>query len=185
MPGWVPGRGGLAQHWLHVSLGDDVVSVRFKAVSAYATEPSVMGQPFFLGCAARLPVTALPRVVGLAEARILPAMAPGRSRQGTHAYAQVPEQSVIVGRSTELATLRELLAEAIGGSGSVALIGGEADIGKTALAHVLCTEAEARDVVVLVGRASDLGEMPPYGIWLDMLARLPNRAQLPPRRVLE
>jgi DNA-binding CsgD family transcriptional regulator/RecA/RadA recombinase len=92
----------------------------------------------------------------------------------------VPERSMLIERSVELATLREKLADVAGGSGSVVLIAGEAGIGKTALAHALCAEARARDVMALVGRAADLSQMPPYGVWLDLFAHLDSTEDSPP-----
>ena len=49
------------------------------------------------------------------------------------------------------------------------LIGGEAGIGKTALAETVCRDAETRGTLVLVGRCYDLTETPPYGPWVDLL----------------
>jgi predicted ATPase len=77
----------------------------------------------------------------------------------------------LVGRDRELALLRQQLAAAIGGQGSLVLIGGEAGIGKSALAEALCREAEALDALVLVGRCYDLTETPPYGPWVELFRR--------------
>ena len=55
------------------------------------------------------------------------------------------------------------LAAALAGQGSLVLIGGEAGIGKTALAEALCREAAEQGALVLVGRCYDLTETPPYG----------------------
>ena len=87
-------------------------------------------------------------------------------------------------------TLRDALAAALAGRGSLVLIGGEAGIGKTALAEVLLAEAAERGTLVLVGRCYDLSETPPYGPWAEALARtLPAEdllalpaAVLPPER---
>ena len=50
----------------------------------------------------------------------------------------------LVGRARELAALREQLDAALAGHGGLVLIGGEAGIGKTALAEALCREAAER-----------------------------------------
>src|SRR5262245_12227662 len=81
--------------------------------------------------------------------------------------------SILVGRAREQTLLREHLAEALAGRGGLVLIGGEAGIGKSALAEALATEAAARGARVLVGRCYDLIEMPPYGPWTDLLDRGP------------
>ena len=76
---------------------------------------------------------------------------------------------ILVGRERELATLSEHLDAALVGRGSLVLIGGEAGIGKTALAETVCRDAETRGTLVLVGRCYDLTETPPYGPWVDLL----------------
>ena len=50
----------------------------------------------------------------------------------------------LVGRDRELGILRDHLDAALAGHGSLVLIGGEAGIGKTALAEALCREASDR-----------------------------------------
>ncbi len=86
----------------------------------------------------------------------------------------------LVGRERELVALRERLAGVLAGYGSLALIGGEAGIGKTALAETLCREAEEQGALVLVGRCFDLTETPPYGPWVDLFARYGPNETLPP-----
>jgi len=76
---------------------------------------------------------------------------------------------ILVGRERELAILREHLDATLVGRGSLLLIGGEAGIGKTALAETVCRDAEKRGTLVLVGRCYDLTETPPYGPWVDLL----------------
>lgn len=85
---------------------------------------------------------------------------------GTRFTARAP----LVGREREQALLRDHLAEALGGHGSLVLIAGEAGIGKTTLAEGLCQEASAHDAVVLIGRCYDLTETPPYGPWVELFA---------------
>ncbi|HEX5502466.1 MAG TPA: AAA family ATPase, partial [Thermomicrobiales bacterium] len=79
----------------------------------------------------------------------------------------------LVGRAREQALLAACFAAALAGRGGLALLGGEAGIGKTALARALGREAEARGARVLAGRCYDLSETPPYGPWAEILAGLP------------
>ncbi len=63
--------------------------------------------------------------------------------------------------------LREHLIAACAGNGGLVLVGGEAGIGKTALAESLCTDAQQHGAFVLVGHCYDLSETPPYGPWTE------------------
>src|SRR4051794_5480766 len=85
----------------------------------------------------------------------------------------------LVGRERELAILRERLCAAFAGRGTLILIGGEAGIGKTALAEALLVDAQHRGALTLVGRCYDLTETPPYGPWVEIFARYPQSADLP------
>jgi predicted ATPase len=51
-----------------------------------------------------------------------------------------------VGRTTELARLRQLLARVAGGEPLLALLGGEAGVGKTRLAEQLAAAAQEQGV---------------------------------------
>ena len=90
--------------------------------------------------------------------------------------AYLPQPPLLVGRERELATLRDAFASAMAGRGALVLIGGEAGIGKTALAEALLAEATAHGALALVGRCYDLSETPPYGPWAEALARAPRDA---------
>ena len=79
--------------------------------------------------------------------------------------------AALAGREREQAALRDALAAALAGHGSLALVGGEAGIGKTALAEATLAEAAAQGALVLVGRCYDLSETPPYGPWAEALER--------------
>src|SRR5947209_6051401 len=79
--------------------------------------------------------------------------------------------SLLVGRAREQALLRERLAAACACNGSLVLIGGEAGIGKTALAEAMCRDAIAQGARVLVGRCFDLAETPAYGPWRYLFER--------------
>ena len=87
--------------------------------------------------------------------------------------------SPLVGREREQSLLRTALTAALAGHGSLVLIGGEAGIGKTALAEVLCHEAAQQGAFVLVGRCYDLTDTSPYGPWVDLFLRLPSSPDLP------
>jgi DNA-binding CsgD family transcriptional regulator/tetratricopeptide (TPR) repeat protein len=63
-----------------------------------------------------------------------------------------------VGRTNELARLRQLLARAADGQPLVAVIGGEAGVGKTRLAEELAATANEQGVRVLRGGCVPLGE---------------------------
>ena len=65
-----------------------------------------------------------------------------------HVAGQAPGTASppLVGREREQTTLRAALAAALSGRGSLALIGGEAGIGKTTIAEALC--AEGNKVVI-------------------------------------
>jgi DNA-binding CsgD family transcriptional regulator len=90
--------------------------------------------------------------------------------------------ATLFGRERELSELRVHLAAALAGSGSLVLIGGEAGIGKTALADMLCREAEARGALVVTGRCFDMTQTPPYGPWISLFEQYlrTKRATPPP-----
>jgi DNA-binding CsgD family transcriptional regulator len=86
---------------------------------------------------------------------------------------------VLVGRTEVQATLRRNLAVALGGDGQVCLLGGEAGIGKTALARDLSHVAGQQGARVLTGSCYDLGNTPPYGLWLDLFDACQRDPTLP------
>ena len=88
----------------------------------------------------------------------------------------------LVGRDREQALLRHRLAAALAGRGGLVLVGGEAGIGKTALARTLAREAAERGALALTGHCYDLAETPPYGPWIELLEQVPatpDRSPLP------
>src|SRR4051794_14956000 len=85
----------------------------------------------------------------------------------------------LVGREREQQRLSALLISAINGHGHVALIAGEAGIGKSALVRLLTTEANQCGVRILTGHCYDLSVTPPYGPWRELLSRLPSDDDLP------
>jgi predicted ATPase len=102
----------------------------------------------------------------------------GRCATSTPAdHVAVP---LLAGRERELRVLRDHLAASVAGRGSLMLIGGEAGIGKTALAETICREAAAAGALALTGHCYDLTETPPYGPWTDLFARYRPTDDLPP-----
>src|SRR4051812_2492105 len=85
----------------------------------------------------------------------------------------------LVGRTRELGMLRDRLDAAFTALGGLVLIGGEAGIGKSALAETLLLEARDRGASALVGRCYDLSDTPPYGPWIELLTS-PRGVDLPP-----
>ncbi|NUP78328.1 MAG: AAA family ATPase, partial [Nonomuraea sp.] len=69
---------------------------------------------------------------------------------------------LLVGRSAELSRLVRVLESAAQGTAGVALVGGDAGIGKTRLAGELVAEARERGFHVLVGQCAELGDALPY-----------------------
>ena len=96
-------------------------------------------------------------------------------------YAPLPASPPsLIGRDRELAVLRERFAAVRAGQGSLVLIGGEAGVGKTALAESLAYEAATWGALVLTGRCYDLMETPPYGPWTEIRDHAPVIPDLPP-----
>ncbi len=95
-------------------------------------------------------------------------------------HAFVPASATLVGRDRELAILISHLDAAVIGHGGLVLIGGEAGIGKTALAEGICRNAFGQGARVLVGRCYDLSETPPYGPWVQLFARYQQADSGPP-----
>ena len=80
---------------------------------------------------------------------------------------------LFVGRERELARLSEALAESRAGRGSIAVLTGEAGIGKTRTAEELAERAEKQGALVLRGRCYEGEQIPPYGPWRAALRGLP------------
>lgn len=75
----------------------------------------------------------------------------------------------IVGRDGELEQLRHALKRASQGEGAVALIQGDAGVGKSRLVEALLAEAVNADGHVLLGRAHESEQVLPFGPWVDAL----------------
>jgi len=87
----------------------------------------------------------------------------------TQSVTQLSARPALYGRDTEIAHLRESLADAIAGQGRLVLVGGEAGIGKTALVEALADHARESGTLVLFGACYELALTPPYGSWSELL----------------
>lgn len=85
--------------------------------------------------------------------------------------------SQMIGRKEELDALIRALERARDGRGSVALIGGEAGIGKTTLAGELRAAADARGIETLWGRTPEAAWAGPFAPWIEALDGLDGRAE--------
>lgn len=78
-------------------------------------------------------------------------------------------RGLFVGRADEMSRLRAALEEALAGRASLALIAGEAGIGKTRLAQEICTYARLRGALTLFGRCYEGGAAPAFWPFAQIL----------------
>ncbi|WP_281217617.1 helix-turn-helix transcriptional regulator [Microtetraspora fusca] len=81
-------------------------------------------------------------------------------------------RTALMGRSGELGRLLSVLDAAEGGLAGVALVGGDAGIGKTRLVNEVRDLAEERGFTVLAGQCAELGDALPYLPLVDALRGL-------------
>jgi len=86
----------------------------------------------------------------------------------------------LVGRDRELAELERAWHAVGAGSGTVAIVKGEAGIGKTRLATELRTRAGASGAQTAVCAALDLGGTAPLSLWAELIRELVGRMDAPP-----
>jgi class 3 adenylate cyclase/tetratricopeptide (TPR) repeat protein len=84
------------------------------------------------------------------------------ARRASEEQAASPGTVPLVAREAERALLREALARAREGAGSVVLLSGEPGIGKTRLATELMAEANAGGVAAALGRCYEMEGTPPF-----------------------
>jgi tetratricopeptide (TPR) repeat protein len=97
--------------------------------------------------------------------RLASASQTGVAPPGREAAPRIP----LIGRDHERAELVRLLNGALGGHGSLVLIGGEAGVGKTHLTRAILAEAEGRGCLTLRGHCSEMDGAPPYVPFIEML----------------
>ena len=82
----------------------------------------------------------------------------------------------MVGRARELGRLLALLDSVAGGEAAVALVSGDAGVGKTRLVTELAGQAAQRGFTVLAGRCAELGDSVPYLPLADALRSVTGSA---------
>ncbi|MFL5841964.1 MAG: BTAD domain-containing putative transcriptional regulator [Thermoleophilaceae bacterium] len=98
--------------------------------------------------------------------------APQTENKRRHRRAATAPGGLLVGYENELAGLEDLLERALVGQGRVALVSGEAGVGKTRLADELTRVAQARGAQVLWARCWDGGGAPAFWPWMQILRGL-------------
>ena len=108
------------------------------------------------------------------------AAAPERADREAPAVRTSADGPPLVGRDRDLAELTALWETVRGGAGGVAIIGGEAGIGKTRLALELVALARAGNARTARCTAAALGSAPPFALWVELLAGLARELEPPP-----
>jgi eukaryotic-like serine/threonine-protein kinase len=85
----------------------------------------------------------------------------------------------MVGRLVESEDLVSLLDDAVGGMGGVAMLAGDAGIGKTTLARRLSTLSEQRGIPAVWGVGAGAEAAPPYWHWIQVVRALAGRREGP------
>ena len=90
----------------------------------------------------------------------------------------------LIGRDQVLAVLRASFDQAAAGRGHLVLIGGEAGIGKTAVAGAVADWAAARGALVLPGRCSETEGAPAFWPWAQVVRAAADAGARPPEAVV-
>jgi len=89
---------------------------------------------------------------------------PPAPRRSSRLDPAVASATLLRGRGPELEALNEVLDRVAAGQPAMALIEGEAGIGKTRLLQCVLEDALARDMQVARGRAEELEQNRPFGL---------------------
>jgi predicted ATPase len=89
----------------------------------------------------------------------------------------------LIGRDEVLAVLHTSIEQAAAGQGQLVLIGGEAGIGKTALAVAAADWAAAQGALVLWGRCSETEGVPAFWPWAQIVRAAADAGARPPEAI--
>jgi DNA-binding NarL/FixJ family response regulator len=98
----------------------------------------------------------------------------------THPTTHHEGRPSLIGRESERVLLHEEISFALSGEGRLAIIAGEAGIGKTTLAFDVLEAARREGALCLTGHCHQLTSIPPYAPWLDLAAGIANMPGAPP-----
>lgn len=106
------------------------------------------------------------------KANAVAAYRPIERMEGQEGDEEIAKQGYLVGRHEQQQLLEKTLARTAGGNSSVAIIEGDAGIGKTALSSWLRDRAADYPVARLRGFASAVDKSTPYYIWSAILEQI-------------
>jgi tetratricopeptide (TPR) repeat protein len=89
--------------------------------------------------------------------------------EGGQVQTSPPGRIIPIGRDAELKQLTRQLEEALAGTGSLVVIGGEPGIGKTHLISALAEAARMRGALVITGHCYEMEGSPPYTPFVEMI----------------
>ena len=102
------------------------------------------------------------------------------ARRSLESSGASPEFStLLIGRERELSALHSALVRARSGTGSLALVSGEAGIGKTSLVRSMLDCLDPDTAIVLTGACFDFSATPPYGPWYELMSTYTPPAGFP------
>lgn len=84
--------------------------------------------------------------------------------------------SHLIGRDQQVRILQDLITRTLDSHGGLALISGDAGVGKTALAATAAQHAQSRGLLVLNGACWDPGSAPDYWPWVQVVRALRSGA---------
>lgn len=90
-----------------------------------------------------------------------------------------PPLTPLVGRDSEQADLRRAVDQALAGHGGLALIAGEAGVGKSRLVAEIGGAAGARGMRVLTGHCVEMDSTPPYLPYVEMIEQVISSPRSP------